>query len=188
MSSDRRSREAIGEHLLVLRCQVGDEAAFEELFDLYNVRVLYYLRRLVGTTGEAEDVMQEVWVRILRRIGTLREPTALRTWIYRIAHNLAVERLRRRGREVAFDDLAEVPEVTEDLEVVDPVDGPALHRALDRTSPAHRAVLTLRFMNELSYREIADVTGCSLGTVKSRLHFAKRSLRTEIERTDGGTR
>jgi len=188
MSSDRRPREAIGEHLLVLLCQVGDEAAFEELFDRYNARILYYLRRLVGTDGEAEDVMQEVWVKILRRIGTLREPRALCTWLYRIAHNQAVERLRKQGREISLEDLEEVPNGTEDIGALDRVDAAALHRALDRTSPEHQAVLTLRFMNELSYQEIADVTGCSLGTVKSRLHFAKRALRAEIERTNGGIR
>jgi len=186
MSEHPTSRPEIADHILVLRCQVGDETAFEELFDRYNARILYYLRRLVGTTGEAEDVMQEVWVKILRGIGKLKEPKALRTWIYRIAHNQAVERLRKQGREIALDDLDEVPEATEEADALGLIDAAALHEALDRTSPEHRAILTLRFMNGLSYKEIAEVIDCSLGTVKSRLHFAKRALRTEIECTNGG--
>lgn len=190
MSTYSRSKPEIADDILVLRCQVGDEAAFEELFERYNARILYYLRRLMGTSGEAEDVLQNVWVKIVRRIGALREPKALRAWLYRIAHNEAIGLLRKKGREIALEDLERVPDVEAEADIealgATELDAVSLHRALERTSPEHRAVLTLRFMNDLSYREIADVIGCSLGTVKSRLHFAKRALRAEIECTNGG--
>jgi len=181
MSDKHRLKDGLSEHLVVLRCQVGEEAAFETLFDRYNGRLLYYLRRMLGTTGQAEDVLQTVWLRVVRKIGTLEEPRALRTWLYRIAHNEAVQQLRKAGREVALEEMEEKLEAAPEEDDSRPLDTAQVHAALDEISPAHRAVLTLRFVNDLSYAEIAGVVGCSVGTIRSRIYYAKRALRKLIE-------
>ena len=181
MGDDRRLRDELSEHLVVLRCQVGEESAFEMLFERYNCRLLYYLRRLLGTSGLAEDVLQTVWLRVIRKIGTLEEPRALRTWLYRIAHNEAVQQLRKSGRAIALEEMEETLGVAPQEEDARPLDTAQVHMALDEISPAHRAVLTLRFMNDLSYTEIAGVVGCSVGTIRSRIHYAKRALRKQME-------
>jgi RNA polymerase sigma-70 factor (ECF subfamily) len=184
MSNDPKLRAEISEHLVVLRCQVGDEAAFEMLFDRYNGRLLYYLRRLLGTGGQAEDILQSVWLKVVRKIGTLREPRAVRAWMYRIAHNEAIQQLRDSGREIALNEAEDTLEAIPEEEESSPVDSARVHAALDEISPAHRAVLTLRFMDDLSYEEMAGVVGCSIGTIRSRIHYAKRALRERMEEVD----
>jgi RNA polymerase sigma-70 factor (ECF subfamily) len=184
MTSNRRAQDELSEHLVVLRCQVGDEAAFEMLFDRYNGRLLYYLRRLLGTGGQAEDVLQTVWLKVVRKIGSLREPRAVRTWMYRIAHNEAVQQLRDSGREIALGEQEEILQAVAEEDDQPPLDIARVHVALDEISPEHRAVLTLRFLDDLSYEQIAGVVGCSLGTVRSRIHYAKRALRKRIEEAD----
>jgi RNA polymerase sigma-70 factor (ECF subfamily) len=184
MGNDHKLKAELSEHLIVLRCQVGDEAAFEVLFDRYNTRLLYYLRRMLGTGGQAEDVLQTVWLKVVRGIGTLQEPRAVRTWMYRIAHNEAVQQLRKSGRELALEEMEETLEAVVGEEETSPVDTARVHAALDELSPAHRAVLTLRFMNDLTYEEMAGVVGCSIGTIRSRMHYAKRALKEKMEEGD----
>jgi RNA polymerase sigma-70 factor (ECF subfamily) len=184
MTSNRRAQDELSEHLVVLRCQVGDEAAFEMLFDRYNGRLLYYLRRILGTGGQAEDVLQAVWLKVVRKIGSLREPRAVRTWMYRIAHNEAVQQLRKSGREISMGEQEEILQAVAEEEDPPPLDTARIHAALDEISPEHRAVLTLRFLDDLSYEQIASVVGCSLGTVRSRIHYAKRALRKKVEEGD----
>jgi RNA polymerase sigma-70 factor (ECF subfamily) len=181
MSNDHRLKDELSEHLVVLRCQVGEETAFEVLFERYNGRMLYYLRRMLGTSGLAEDVLQSVWLKVIRKIGMLEEPRALRTWLYRIAHNEAVQQLRKSGREIALEEMEETLEAAPEEEDSGPLDTARVHMALDEISPAHRAVLTLRFMNDLSYADIAEVVGCSVGTIRSRIHYAKRALKKQME-------
>lgn len=164
----------------MLRAQVGDRDALIVLHERYNAKLLYYVRRLLGA-GDAEDALQEVWMTVVKKIGALEEPRALKTWLYRIARNRAISVLRRRRNDVSLADLDEEPESSGDGREEDELslagfDAAALHAGLERLSPRHREVLTLRFLEDLSYEEIADVVGCGLGTVRSRIHYAKKSL------------
>jgi len=178
------------EHLWVLRAQVGDPSAYMRLFERYNARLQYYVRRIVGRSA-AEDVVQDVWLTVLRKLGSLEEPLAFRTWLYRIAHNRAVSRLRKMSREVPLEDAAEeelnqmmgtsASEDSEGAESFAQVDAVRLNAALDRLSGPHRRALTLRFLEGLSYEEIAKVEGVGVGTVRSRLHYGKKSLKAEIQ-------
>jgi RNA polymerase sigma-70 factor, ECF subfamily len=173
-------------HLQVLRCQAGDERAFAALFDRFAGRTLRYLRGLVGDA--AEDVQQEVWLGVFRGIGALADPRAFRTWLYRATRHRAVDFLRRarRERELVAEVVAESAEdasVAPDedpLAALEPLDQSALHDALAALAPAQREVLVLRYQDGLSYAEIALVVGCSVGTVRSRLHHAKRRLHDAI--------
>ena len=174
------------ESLVVVRCQTGDDTAFEKLYELYSDRLLYYLRRLMGVGGSAEDTAQVVWLTVYRKIKTLDEPRAFRGWLYRIAHNEAISALRRSGREISWeeagaDDAVGADDRHDDMEQFDAADAAAVHAGLERISQPHREALTLRFLPEMSYEEIAEITQVSVGTVRSRLHHAKHSLRRQLE-------
>lgn len=180
MKKNLRDSELV-DHLTVLRAQLGESDAFARLFERYNSRLLYYLRRIVDPVVLAEDLLQEVWLTVVKKISTLDQPEAFRAWIYRIAHNRAVSRMRRSRRDASLDELPEDLEIDPqsleaDPEILMAFDAAAVHRALGRLSPSHREVLTLRFVGELSYEEIAEIVGCGLGTIRSRIYYAKKSL------------
>ena len=172
---------------LVLRCQLGDRRALEELFLRHNGPLGYYLRRMLDR-DEVADVQQEVWLTVLRRIGRLRSPGAFVVWLYQIARNEAIDR-RGAARPPAVP-LAD-EHGPEDLGGgggggnADPgfssEDAAAIHAKLSQLSPEHREVLLLRFMEDLSYEQIAEVTGCGVGTVRSRLHYGKSAPRKLLE-------
>ncbi len=165
-------------HLLVLRCQAGDEQAFARLFERFGRRTLAHLRTLLGDA--AEDVQQEVWLAVYRGIRTLGNPGAFRTWLFRTTRHRAIDFLRSRKRERELIEEASVVSV----EANEPDEGTSftaldetvLNAALAKISPPHREVLLLRYQDELSYAEIALVLGCPIGTVRTRLHHAKRRL------------
>lgn len=177
------------EELIVLRCQLRDSDAFRELVELMQGRLLYYVRRLVVDEATAYDVLQEVWIAVFRRIRRLREVKAFRSWIYRIAHDKAVSHIRheisRTEVEEAF--AQQNPSLAEES-AWNCEDISRMHKFLERINPLHREVLTLHFLEEMKYEEIAVVVGCSVGTVKSRIHYAKNSLRRLMEEHDNDSK
>ncbi len=179
-----RDREQLEETWLVLRCQQGHMDAFEALVNLFERRLLYYVMRMVQDEASAWDVLQEVWIVVFRRITKLKDPRAFRVWLYRIAHDRAVSRVRqvrRRDRQDKERELAAGPEEdpVEDLAHIENVE--LLHAALQRLSPPHREALTLYFLEGMDYAQIAEVTRTSIGTVRSRLHYARKQVRQWIE-------
>jgi RNA polymerase sigma-70 factor, ECF subfamily len=171
------------ERLLVLRCQARDEGAFAELVGRYGPRLRYYVRKLVGEVSSAEDVLQDVWLDVWRGLPRLAEPGALTAWLYRVARDRAFRCLR--GRRPAARPLGEghLANGEADEEAFGPEDAALVHTALDELPAVHREVLVLRFLEEMAYEDIARVLGCPLGTVRSRIHYAKRALRRALERT-----
>jgi RNA polymerase sigma-70 factor (ECF subfamily) len=174
----RRARDA----WIALRCQLGEPGAFEALVAEVERPLLCYAARLIGSDEVALDVLQEVWVKVFRTIGRLREPAALRTWLYRIVRGVALnhvraETTRRRAEERA----GEEPDLSSPDPDFDHVDVTRLHRALEKLDANHREVLVLHFLEELSIDEIGSVVGCPSGTVKSRIHYAKRALARHLE-------
>ncbi len=185
MAHDRvRDGEAVRQHLLVLRSQVGDERAFSELYDLFNRRTLRYLQGLLDKQA-AEDVQQEVWLTVFRKIAMLANPSRFRTWLYQVTRHRAIDFLRRETRQSDLLKAVEEEGADGSVTLVDeplPSRGSAhLEAAMARLSPAHRDVLILRFWEEMSYTEIALIVGCSIGTVRSRIHHAKRNVKDALE-------
>lgn len=170
------------EQFLVLRCQTGEERAFEELVERYSRRLRYFLRKMLGDLHLAEDALQAVWCDVFRNISRLRESTAFRAWVYRIARDRAYRELRRRNRAFVSLNGREIDEPAQDEEFSFE-DAEGLHAALDRLNPERREVLVLRFLEYMSYEETAGVLGVPVGTVRSRLHYAKRELKQILERT-----
>lgn len=175
------STERLLEHVLILRCQLRDRDALAELISRYQAPLRYFVDRLLADTETTEDILQDTWLTVIRRIHTLKKPEAFATWLYRIARNKVYQQLRRRKK---LSELNENTAVLNDIEdeVFSPEDAAKIHMCLARLRPDHREVLMLRFLEEMTYEQIARVTDCNLGTVRSRIHYAKQALRKEMEK------
>jgi RNA polymerase sigma-70 factor (ECF subfamily) len=154
-----------------------DEQALAELYGRHGKSLHNYLLRLVHESGVAEDLLQEVFVAVWQGAHRFKGHAKVTTWLYRIAHNRAVSWLRRHRKETGLDELpdlaAEDDPATYTMEKWRAVQ---LRRALDRLSPRHRSVLELTFFLGFSYAEVAEIVGCPVGTVKSRMSHARRYL------------
>jgi RNA polymerase sigma-70 factor (ECF subfamily) len=174
----------VQEQIWVLRAQNGDKESFEMLVDAYDRRLLYFVRRFEHDVDKAMDLVQEVWLTVYRKIGKLNSPDRFRTWLYRIAHAKVATRIRRDMRETK----ANLSTRTKTAESADGRqsekrigNAELVHLALERISPQHREVLALRFLEDMQLKEIAEILKCSIGTIKSRMHYAKQSFRQVIE-------
>jgi RNA polymerase sigma factor (sigma-70 family) len=176
-----RSKGEIYNELLALRCRQGRKDALEELVRTWERPLYYYLRRLVAGEQEAQQVLQETWVKVLRGLPRLRRPERLPVWLYSIARKTAMSYLRSKYTEqTLFARDGNVPDVSGNSDLSFD-DAEQVHYGLSRVSLVHREVLTLFFLQDLSLEEIAAVLEIPVGTVKSRLHHAKRMLKAVLE-------
>jgi RNA polymerase sigma-70 factor (ECF subfamily) len=186
----------------VARLVARDEAAFNELVTTYERRVFALVYRMLGRRDEADDLVQEVFVQVFKAIDQFRGDSKLSTWIYRIAVNLCKNRtkyLTRRhssGQEdvdamvdraplsaakgVSVGDVARPDELVMGMQLEQVV-----KVAIAQIEPEFREVLVLRDVEDMSYEEIAAVTGLADGTVKSRIHRARAQLRALVEKAMG---
>jgi RNA polymerase sigma-70 factor (ECF subfamily) len=170
---------------VVRRCRRGERAAFEELFRHFQPRLRYYVRRLDTGHDHTDDVLQDIWVKVVRQIGSLKDCRAFPAWLYTIARHEVYTRTRVRDPFLESTDEG-LEQVEDDHEpVFDGEDTDRLHAALARLRPHHREILTLCFLEEFSHEQIAGILGLRAGTVKSRIYYAKRSLRQELETNHG---
>ena len=176
--NSQRSKEDIERYLQVLRCQSGDKKAFRTLFEGYNELSLRYLKGILDEQ-EAGDVNQEVWLNVYMKISGLSNPFGFKTWLYQIARNKAIDRLRRTKREFRLQQELKEEELSKHKEILFPIDNSfeELEKAIKKLSGVHREVIILRYWEEMSYEEMALVIGCSLGTVRSRLFYSTRYLK-----------
>jgi RNA polymerase sigma-70 factor (ECF subfamily) len=181
---------------LLQRARAGDAEAFEQLIEPHVGRLYNYLARMVGDPSDAEDLTQDVILRAHRAIGSFRGGATFQTWLYRIATNIAVDALRRRGRRNArvtsLDDPLQAEEGLVAREVRDTQRDPQrlaeaselieqVQEAIAELSPKLRAVVVLFDLQGLTYDEIAETLRLPLGTVKSRLFNARARLRELLE-------
>lgn len=172
------------DELLALRCQLGEPGAFADLVQEMERPLLYFARQFANDDQHAQDIVQEVWIRALRSIRRLREPQQLRAWLYQQTRSLGLDSQRqqysRSVRELAY--AADQALVNESLEpTFSAEDAAALHAALQQLDIPHREVLVLHFLEALSIAEMAAIVDCPEGTIKSRLHHAKRALRAILQ-------
>jgi RNA polymerase sigma-70 factor (ECF subfamily) len=174
-------REQIRNEILVYRCRQGEAGALAALVEAWERPLFYFIRRLVTEEQDAWDVLQETWLHVFRGIRSLRDPRALPAWLYRIARNRAMSLLRDRYQEQLLR--AEQAQECADREEAEFTfeDAAAVHHGLSRLSLPHREALTLFFLDDLTLEEIAAVLQVPIGTVKSRLHYAKQALRQVLE-------
>jgi RNA polymerase sigma-70 factor (ECF subfamily) len=170
--------ESLYEQMLVIRSQMGDEAAFEELLERHGPRLRLFTERMMQSSPElVADVTQEIWVAIYRGLPKLLDVSRFGPWAFRIARDRIYREYRRRKLRTQTLEDAQFAEVPESAELDSAIDLEELRRCLGLISPEHREALVLRFFEEMSYEEIARVTGVSPGTVRSRIHYGKEALK-----------
>jgi RNA polymerase sigma-70 factor (ECF subfamily) len=168
---------------LALRAQAGDLEAFDRLFRLLQDPLYRYIFSLVGARAPAEDVLQEVFILIYRKIRWLREPELLRPWVYRIATREAFKHLKRERRwaDKTEDEavLLDLPAPTRD-EMTPEMITQLVAQLVEGLSPASRAVIVLHYLHDMPLAEIAEVMGVAVGTVKSRLAYGLDLMRRQL--------
>jgi len=196
VASPERLREADRDRAIVAQVQAGDVAAFDELILKYRQRLFAVIYNLTSNREDAADLVQDSFIKAFQSINSFSGKASFFTWLYRIAINSALSHLRKNRLRTFFS-----------LEQIDPEDRPAaevlaaltddsggaekealahelqekLNEAMQKLSIKHRTVITLFEIDGLTHHEIAEVMGCSVGTVRSRLHYAKQLLQSELQ-------
>jgi RNA polymerase sigma-70 factor, ECF subfamily len=168
---------------LIFRCQQGDQNALKEIFDQYQKKVYRIAYGVVRHREDALDIVQEVFIKLYRSIRSFEGKSNFYTYLYRMALNTAIDHSRKKEKapplsldaEDAFQP-AEDSERGADRLLLKKEMEDHLRKAIDKLPPDQKKVILLREVEELSYQEIAEVTGSSIGTVMSRLHYARKKL------------
>jgi len=196
MISSNKTEADHTERDLVARCRRGEMVAFEELYRRHSGRLYNVVYRMTGSAADAEDLLQDVFLQVYRRIDSYRGEAALGTWLYRLAVNTCLDHLRsRQGHQ------RKVTDFIEDIEGLEPVASPSWRpdRALDRMDlewaiaklpPSYRSAFVLHDVEGHEHHEVAEMLGIAEGTSKSLLHKARIRLRAFLrgERTEGDRR
>jgi RNA polymerase sigma-70 factor (ECF subfamily) len=172
--------EAIG------RAQQGDAEAFQALYDKHRRRVYSLCLRMTANTAEAEDLTQEAFLQLFRKIGTFRGESAFSTWLHRLSVNVVLMHLRKKSlpsvsleetTQGTDDDSPKKDFGTEDLALAGSIDRLQLQRAVEDLPPGYRTIFVLHDVEGYEHNEIAGIVGCSIGNSKSQLHKARMKLR-----------
>src|SRR5206468_2338878 len=181
----------VSELYLVRRCQAGDTEAFDELVSCYRTRVFSMIYNMVHTEQDAWDLAQDSFFKAWKSIKRFRGRSSFYTWIYRIVMNVTIDWLRKKqvkGGGTEFDDAIQLREVEPASKTV-PKSEALPHEIMERSevraridqaigqlSPEQRAVILMKEIEQMQYHEIAEALGCSIGTVMSRLFYARKKL------------
>lgn len=171
--------------LLVKGVAARDERAFTELYGRYSAAIYNYLVHMIYDRHIAEELLQEIFFSIWKGAGRFRGQSSVKTWIYRVAHHQTVSWLRRNRRLGSIKPPKDsYPEHDPEGNFETNSSQQDIRNALDKLSSEHKEVLELAFFHGLSYAEIADVLQCPLGTVKSRMSYAKKRITSVLEQQD----
>jgi RNA polymerase sigma-70 factor (ECF subfamily) len=182
--------KAASETQLIARAQQGEGAAFEALFNAHKRRVYSLCLRMTGDTAEAEDLTQEAFLQLFRKISTFRGESAFTTWLHRLVVNVVLMHLRKKGlQQVSLDEVDSSQEEPvkrdygdDDRRLMGSVDRISLDRAIAALPPGYRTVFVLHDVEGYEHNEIAQIMDCSTGNSKSQLHKARLKLRERLRR------
>jgi RNA polymerase sigma-70 factor (ECF subfamily) len=180
--------KAASETQLIARAQRGEEEAFAALFEAHKRRVYSLCLRMTGNTAEAEDLAQEAFLQLFRKISTFRGESAFSTWLHRLAVNVVLMHLRKRGlQQVSLDEVDNSQDEPvkrdygdNDRRLIGSVDRIGLQRAIADLPPGYRTVFVLHDVEGYEHNEIAEIMNCSVGNSKSQLHKARMKLRERL--------
>src|SRR3954465_7372940 len=178
---------------LVKRCQAGDSEAFDELVTRYRTRIFGMIYNMVHSEQDAWDLAQDSFVKAWKSIKRFRGQSSFYTWIYRIVMNVTIDWLRKKQVKAGgaeFNDSIQLKEVDPASKTVPKADRlpsvtmeqkeirTEIDKAIAQLSPEHRAVILMKEIDGMQYHEIAETLGCSIGTVMSRLFYARKKLQS----------
>jgi RNA polymerase sigma-70 factor, ECF subfamily len=181
---------------LVKRCQAGQADAFDELVIRYRTRIFGMIYNMVHNEQDAWDLAQDSFVKAWKSIKRFRGQSSFYTWIYRIVMNVTIDWLRKKqikGAGAEFDDAIQLKEIDPASKTVPKPDAlpyenierneirAQIEHAISQLTPEHRAVILMKEMEDMQYHEIADALGCSIGTVMSRLFYARKRLQALLK-------
>jgi RNA polymerase sigma-70 factor (ECF subfamily) len=183
---NRCAQPDMTEQEAIVQAQNGDPAAFEYLYRSHSRRVFALCLRMIGNSSDAEDLTQEAFLQVFRRIDTFRGESAFSTWLHRVSVNVVLMRLRKRTvKETPLEDSATGDEFDEQhkefvatgLALTGSIDRVHLERAIAQLPPGYKRAFVLHDVHGYEHNEIAEVLGCSIGNSKSQLHKARTRLR-----------
>ncbi|MFD2630453.1 RNA polymerase sigma factor SigW [Oceanobacillus kapialis] len=176
----------------IKKVKKGDQSAFEDVVSFFQSKIYQHCYRMLGNAHEAEDIAQEAFIRAYVNIHSFDEKRKFSTWLYRIATNLTIDRIRKRKPDYYLD--AEI-KGTEGLNMYsqladqgrlpgEEVEGMELqryiHQEISELPPKYRSIIILRYLEEFSLQEISDILDIPLGTVKTRIHRGREALRKKL--------
>ncbi|MCX6355940.1 MAG: sigma-70 family RNA polymerase sigma factor [Candidatus Aureabacteria bacterium] len=182
------------DEVLVKRVVEGDISAFGTLVDKYKSKIYYIAYQMTGSRSDADDIAQDTFIKAYKALGNYRGEAAFYTWLYRILMNCCMDQLRKRKRiEYKPDDLLELDvdslERTKSAQIHSPLREAEAHELRDAVTEAleslpakHRMVLVLHELDGMAHQDIARVVGCSEGTVRSRLYYARMKMRQKLRK------
>jgi RNA polymerase sigma-70 factor (ECF subfamily) len=185
--------KAAAETQLIARAQRGEEEAFAALFEAHKRRVYSLCLRMTGNTAEAEDLTQEAFLQLFRKISTFRGESAFSTWLHRLAVNVVLMHLRKKGlQQISLDEVDTSQDEpvkrdygSDDRRLTGSVDRIGLQKAIADLPPGYRAVFVLHDVEGYEHNEIAEIMDCSVGNSKSQLHKARMKLRERLRQDRG---
>jgi RNA polymerase sigma-70 factor (ECF subfamily) len=185
LTDPRQAQAGISEAEAIEKAKQGDAQAFEVLYNLHKRRVYSLCLRMTANAAEAEDLTQEAFLQLYRKIATFRGESAFSTWLHRLAVNVVLMRLRKKGLSVVpIEETTETEEEApkkdlgaEDTRLAASIDRLQLQRAIERLPPGYRSIFVLHDVEGYEHNEIAEIVGCSIGNSKSQLHKARLKLR-----------
>jgi RNA polymerase sigma-70 factor (ECF subfamily) len=186
----KRQGDKLSEAEAIERAKQGDAEAFEVLYHLHKRRVFSLCLRMTSNAAEAEDLTQEAFMQLFRKVASFRGESAFSTWLHRMAVNVVLMQLRKKGLQVVpLDENAETEEDTpkkdfgaQDVALEGSIDRLRLQNAIGKLPPGYRTIFVLHDVEGYEHNEIAELIGCSIGNSKSQLHKARMKLR-ELLRT-----
>lgn len=189
--------EVLNMELLMIREKIkqvkkGDQSAYEDVVNYFQHRIYHHCYRMIGNAHEAEELAQEAFIRAYINIHSFDDSRKFSTWLYRIATNVTIDRLRKRKPDLYLD--AEIPQTdglnmyaqlpSDDRLPEDEVEGMELKRyiykEISNLSPIYRSIIILRYLEEFSLKEISEILDIPLGTVKTRIHRGREALRKKL--------
>jgi RNA polymerase sigma-70 factor (ECF subfamily) len=189
LNSSPQNAQGNAEAQAIAQAQQGDAAAFEHLYNAHKRRVYSLCMRMIGDAAEAEDLTQEAFLQLFRKIGTFRGEAAFSTWLHRLTVNLVLMKLRKKALwTFSLDDPGPDTEDARPMEIgsadsalIGSVDRLTLEKAVDALPPGYRIIFQLHDVEGYEHREIAGMIGCSVGNSKSQLHKARMKLREILQ-------
>jgi len=181
----QRQTNEFNEAEAIEAAKLGDAQAFQALYDKHKRRVYSLCLRMTANTAEAEDLTQEAFLQLYRKIATFRGESAFSTWLHRLSVNVVLMHLRKKSLPVVSleettqgeDDTPKKDFGAEDLALAGSIDRLQLQRAVDDLPPGYRTIFVLHDVEGYEHNEIATIVGCSIGNSKSQLHKARMKLR-----------